>query len=206
MSIPSPTAEPEIWDGVEVAGRKWPGLVEVDGCEQIFEWQKNKGKGSDGATVNYQGADLAEPKLTFRLWRGYDGGAWVDYFELWQEYKKVFSIPVSDKQPNAVTIVHPQFALAGIGAVVVKKIGDIKFKSEAGDDATVTVELLVYRKPKPAGGTPKAAAKDKSSWFSKKANQRPKTDIEIELEKTNAENADLADKILSKGKYAGQPI
>lgn len=193
MTVPSPTAAPEVWDGVTVAGRTWPGLVEVDGCEQIFEWQKNKGKGSDGATVNYQGADLAEPKLTFRLWRGYDGGAWVDYFELWQEYKKVFSIPVSDKQPNAVTIEHPQFALASIGAVVVKKIGDIKFKSEAGDDGTVTVDLLVYRKPKPAGGTPKGASKDKSG---KGGNgDRPKTDIEIEIEKTNAENAKLADQL-----------
>lgn len=157
MTLIAPDDDPESWDTVTVGGRRWPGQARVSDCERAWDWEKKKGKGSDGATTSLQGGDLAEPKITFKLWKGWDGLTRCDYFAEWDNYKGVFESTVADKTQTAVIVDHPQFVHNKIRGVVMKKMGDIVFASDGS--ATVTVALLEYRKPKPSSGSPKAAGR-----------------------------------------------
>lgn len=194
MTFVGPTLDPDAWSKPVITGKRWRGDCRVDGCDRANDWEKKKGKGTDGATTTYQGADLAEPKITFIMWRGFDGLEFVDYFTEWAEYKKLFEMPAGTKDPVALVIEHPQFALAKIKGCVVKKVGDLKvFPGGRGE---CTVEFLEFRKPKKALGTPKGASgKGGGSGGGGANGDRPKSAIELEIEKTNAESAKLLEEL-----------
>ncbi len=155
MTLVAPDDDPESWDTVTVGGRRWPGQARVSDCKRSWDWEKKKGKGSDGATTSLQGGDLAEPKITFKLWKGWDGLTRCDYFAAWDQYKGVFETTVADKNQVALTVLHPQFVHNKIRGVVMKEMGDIVVASDGS--ATVTVALIEFRKPTPRSGSPKSA-------------------------------------------------
>jgi hypothetical protein len=182
MTLSTPWRNPLAYDQPIIGGRKWFGVAKVEGCERATELQKNKGKGSDGATVNMLGDDLAEPSITFTLWEGWDeAGNWVNYFAAWDEYQSIFAPPKDRKNPVALTIEHPVFELAGIKAVLVKKVGTLTLDRATGV-GTVKVEFMEYRKPKPSLGTPKSASDVKGG-----SGQKPKTWVDIQNEHEAAE-------------------
>lgn len=153
MTFIAPSDNGRLYEQMYVGGRLWSGLVEIEGCDRIYEWQKQKAKGSSGAKLNFQGQDVPTIKLKFKLWKGTDWLTYVDYFDQWDKFESVFLITVDDKNPQAITIDHPQFARAGYRSVVVAKIGDLVY--ESAGLASITVEVIPFTKPKPCGGTPK---------------------------------------------------
>ncbi len=159
MTLLVPSENPYEYDIIQIAGQWWAGICLVEGCEKIYGWQKNKGKKASGATLNFDGPDLAEPKLTFVLWKGIDGQNYADWFAEWDKFRSVFDVSVDEDEPRALAIEHPQFALAGIRSVVVKKIGDMEIQPDGR--VHVTVETIEFRKPKPitGSGTPKQEGK-----------------------------------------------
>lgn len=163
MTLLVPQDNPYDYDVIRVAGQFWGGICLVEGCEKIYDWQKNKGKKASGATLNFGGPDLAEPKLTFVLWKGVDGLGYADWFAEWDKFRAVFDISVDQDDPRALPIEHPQFALAGIKSVVVKKIGDMKIQSDGR--VHIEVDTIEFRKPKTitGSGTPKQEGKAGSS-------------------------------------------
>lgn len=182
MTLPTPWRDPLAYDQPIIGGRKWFGVAKVEGCERATELQKNKGKGSDGATVNMLGDDLAEPSITFIMWDGWDeAGHAVNYFASWEDYKAIFAPPKDRKNPVALTIEHPKFQLAGIKAVLVKKVGDLVTDASTGI-GSVKVDFMEYRKPKPSLGTPKTAADAKGG-----PGQKPKSAIDIQNDHEAAE-------------------
>lgn len=185
MTIAVPWEDPLSYDQPICAGRKWPGVARVEGCARVHDWQVNAANGSEGATTTLKGGGLAKPKITFRLWKGYDGLAWVDYFAAWETFKEVFERTVTGKDPQAITIEHPQFQHNKIRAVVLAQMGDLVPMPDGS--AEVTVELLEYKKPKPKIATPKAGGKEKGKGEGAKGD-RPKTEVELEIEKINKEN------------------
>lgn len=158
--IPNPAVDFLAWDQPIIGGRKWSGIATVEGCDREVDVQIDKGKGSSGASTKIQGEKLAEPKITFLLYRGVDhsGVNFVDYFAEWESFKGVFELPLDDKNPQAITVEHPQFANNGIRACIVKKMGDLR--PEPDGRVSITVELVEFRKSKPSGGTVKSAEKD----------------------------------------------
>lgn len=157
MTLQAPYENPLAWDQITFAGQLWPGVVTVEGAERPYDWQKNKGKKSSGATVNYNGSDLAAPKFTFKLWKGYDVyGGWVDYFALWETYKAIFLKPVDPKNPTGIDVQHPTCEASEVHSVVTTKVGQVT--PTGPGSATVTVETLEFRLPEKAGGTPKGSA------------------------------------------------
>lgn len=185
MTISVPWEDPLAYDQPIIAGRKWPGVARVQGCDRAHEWQVNKAQGSEGATTTLLGAGLAEPKITFKIWKGYDGLKWVDYFAEWDSYRTVFDRTVAGKKAEAIVVEHPQFSHNKIRAVVMKRMGDLVPQPDGS--AEVTVELLEYRKPKPKLGSPASAGKDKGG----KPGEKPKSEVELEIERINNENTAL---------------
>ena len=187
--IPSPWRDPKAYDRIEIAGRLWPGIVEVSGAEQLFKWQVNDAKATDGATTVFQGRDIAKPKIIFILWEGTDDqGGYVDYFAEWEKFRPVLesSIPPSGSKKDPVALAVKKnviFEHAHIKAISIEKIGDLKPDGQGG--ATVEVDYIVFNPPKKAsGGMPKAATE-------KAVGAKPKTEVELQLEKEQRDNADL---------------
>jgi hypothetical protein len=187
LAIPTPWREPLAYDQVEVAGRLWTGLAKLEGFDQPYEWQINKGQGTDGASTAYQGGGIAEPSITFFLWEGVDDkGALVNYFADWEAFKPILEAsippPGSGKDPTALAIRNPIAEHAKIRAISIKKIGQLTPDGDGG--ATVKVDLIDFRKPKKAGGTPQAAAENAPG-------ARPKTEIELAVENESKTTGDL---------------
>lgn len=199
MTLPSLLTDPLSWDQPIIAGRRWPGIARVEGCERGYEWQVNKGKGTDGATTAYQGGTLAKPKITFELWIGYYQDSWCDFFAEWEAYKTVFEMSFTGsgaknasggKDPVALKLEHPQATHNKIMACVVEKIGDIKLTGPCR--GTVTVELLEYRKPTPkVGGTPKQSTTSKGT--APGTPERPISAAEQKARQLDAESAAIVE-------------
>jgi hypothetical protein len=188
VSIPSPWRDPKAYDQIEIAGRLWPGLVRIDGAEQLFKWQVNDAKATSGATTAYQGKDIAKPKIVFVLWEGTDDqGGYVDYFAEWEKYQPFLEAslppPGSKKDPIALKVAkNIIFEQARIGSISIGKIGGLTPDDNGG--ATVAVELLDFRPPKKAGGTPKASADNAPG-------AKPKSEVELAGEKEAQTTSDL---------------
>lgn len=154
MTLVSPSRRNGLaYDQPIIGGRKWPGVCRVEGCDRTIDVQKKKAQGSDGAKIEIGGEDLAEPKLTFVLWDGWDdlNASRVNYFTVWEDYRTVFEFTVDPKDPKAITFEHPKAAHAGITAFVLKKIGDPKILPEG--IVEITVETVQYKKPTSRGGS-----------------------------------------------------
>jgi hypothetical protein len=187
QTLPTPWREPLAYDQIEIAGRLWPGICRIANAEQLYKWQVNDAKGSDGATTTYQGGDIAKPKLVFVLWEGTDDvGGYVNYFLEWDAFRPVLETsippPGSKRAPIALAVKHPLFQHARIGAISLEKIGQPTPDGEGG--MTVEVDILDFRPPKPAGGTPLAAAEQAPG-------ARPKTEIEQAVENEANTTGDL---------------
>lgn len=198
MTLVPPSQDLIGYEQPVIAGNRWPGTARVEGCEREWDWQVDKAKGTEGASTTLQGSGLAEPKITFKMWRGWDGLTWVDYFSDWPRFKQLFEATVAGKDPSAIVIEQPQFFHNRIRGVVLKKMGDLKFVDD--NMAEVTVELLEFAKPKPRPpASPKAAAKGKGGAAAAGGAGGPaarqKTDVELEIDKVNKENDALLAKL-----------
>jgi len=185
-ALVSPKKWPRAFDNIVCGGQKWQGIVIVEDCDREYEIQTNKAKGSSGASTNPQGAKLAEPKLTFVLWEGWQysrGSApvWVDYFAEWEKYRPIFAKSTDPKNPTAIVIEHVFFELAGIKSCVVKRVRQPKIQSDGRVFATV--ELLEYQAPKKVS----SGAISRETKAPDKSDGKPKTAAQQKLDEKSQE-------------------
>ena len=102
--------------------------------------------------------------------------------------------PPANGEQAAIVVEHPKFAMAKIRGVVIEKIGDTV--DSDGGYGEATVEFLEYRKAKKAPtGAPKGASKGAGAGTIEGTTERPKTQIELETEKLNADSSRLLEEL-----------
>ena len=145
-----PDEVPELFDVLVIAGVESPGLCTVE-SSRPFDWDVKKGKGSSGATSTYQGKGLAKVKVTLRLWKDYETG--VDHYgDYLTRFLPVLFDVTQDSKPQAVDVYHPYLAALGISSCTVEEISTPKNNGQGVRE--VQIDLLEFRQPRPAGGTP----------------------------------------------------
>jgi hypothetical protein len=159
MAFVDPITVPNLIDLANIGGVLTPGTIApkgITGFSRKRDWDVKKSKGSSGATITDTGAPPAEGSIKLLLWRReFDPPDFVDDFVNWETLRAVLDTAKGDKSKvQALTIIHPMINQQGITDVVVKDYTPLQ--DEGGGLWSVTITLLEWRAPKPAGGTPKA--------------------------------------------------
>jgi hypothetical protein len=146
----SPLETPDAYDVAYLGGQPTPGLALVSGFVELYDWDVKKSKGSAGATITAQGRPPCDSgSIKLQLWL-------PEHFAAWDAFKDLLrGTQGKGKTPAALSIEHPHANDVGVTSVVVKKITQIT--PEGGQLYSVTIDVLEYRKPVKAGGTPTAA-------------------------------------------------
>lgn len=147
----NPVDTPELFHIALLAGVVLPGVATVDGFDRDWDWDKKKPKGASGATATLQGEPLVEGKITLKLWL-------AEHFAAWAELQPLLERGQTNaKSVEALDLAHPFVNANRVHAVTVEKIGIPKQVKEGDTLYTVAIQLLEYRKPTKAGGTPTGA-------------------------------------------------
>lgn len=134
-------------DLIILGGAASPGVCKINGAAREVAWEVKMGEGESGETATRKGEPLSKFTIEFSLWVDDQR----DHIAEWENFAKMFVVTRLEK-PKALDIYHPDLARLGITSVVVPKEGCLKHDGKGG--ATVEVEFLEYRPPKPkkAGG------------------------------------------------------
>lgn len=145
--MPNPIDNESLYDSIELAGVLSPGRVVLSGHDRKQTWDIKPADGVRGARTTYKGDEVARFTATFELWK--DPIANVDHFAAWDNFETIIrnSLPKTGK-PKALKIYHPDLARNDITNVSQASIGGMVHDGRGG--ATVAVEFLEYRPPKPA--------------------------------------------------------
>lgn len=110
MSGPNPVDDFEAFEVLTLAGVVSPGTCRFPSApvrDQGWDVQVPSGS-SGGWTIHHNMPPLGPFDVEIILWKGEDReGAPVDHFPAWAEFKKIFSTPIKNNQPKALTIIHP---------------------------------------------------------------------------------------------------
>jgi hypothetical protein len=129
------------WHFVTIAGTRSPGAISVDGIrgfERPTEWDKKKGKGTQGATLSLVQYPPAEGSIEFQLWLPV-------HFDQWRQFRPLLRYNTAKKAGDAFELYHPSLADLGISAVVTSKLSPITHKGRGL--YVVTVDMIEYFKP-----------------------------------------------------------
>jgi hypothetical protein len=155
----NPTTHPDLYDSIEVAGTRSPGIVTLSGHEREMKLDVKDSDGQHGATTTWKGTKAGEFTASFRLI--VDPSQLIDEVADWDEFAKVLWStvpPVSGKAPQAKDIVHPDLQRNGYSSVILRKMGGLVHDGKGG--AKVDCVLAEYFPPKPAGASsPKGGSK-----------------------------------------------
>lgn len=146
--MPNPVDDEDLYDAIELAGVRSPGVVTLSGHDRVIGWDVKKGPGQAGATTTRTSEDPAEVTCSFYLATREDFEAWPDFLDLAQS-------SISGATPKALDTYHPDLDENGIRSFVLKKIGGVVHDKKGGQ--TRTLVFLEYKPPKPKGGTPKGS-------------------------------------------------
>jgi len=141
---PNPYDDPELFDSVELGGRRSPGKVTLSGHDNVIDWDVKVGAGTSGATTTLKSAQPTEFTASFFL-------ADDDDFEAWPAFRDLVNSTITGKG-KALDIYHPDLAANGIKSVVKKSIGGVVHDGKGG--RTIAVKFLEYKPPKPVKVTP----------------------------------------------------
>ncbi len=149
--MPNPIDHGELYDSVQLAGRRSPGLVTLSGHDRNQKWDVKAADGAGGASTTYKGEEIAQFTASFYL--VLDPVLGLDEFEEWATFAAIIrsSLPPKGK-PKALDIYHPDLAANDIKSVCQASISGMVHDGKGG--ATVTVKFLEYRPAKKKGGTP----------------------------------------------------
>lgn len=150
---------PDAYDALIIAGVKTPGVVTLSGHQRTYNWDVKEGQGQSGASTTLKGDKPSEITASFYLLAKNPDDPDRDEFQEWAEIAGLLRSSVTGTKPKALEVYHPDLIANWIGAVVLSEMGGLVHDGKGG--ATVTVKLLEYRPPKPAGGSPKKAATKK---------------------------------------------
>ncbi len=137
-----------------------PGLLTLSGHDRVQNWDVQAAKGQTGASSQLNGAPIGRFKASFYLAHDRLSNPEIDDFALWDEFQRLLEGLISGPTPVAVPIYHPDLARNHFTEVTVASIGGMVHDGKGG--ATVTVEFIEYRPPKPkaaAGAKAKPAGK-----------------------------------------------
>lgn len=128
-----------------------PGVVTISGHDRNENWDKQKAKGSAGATNKLNGADPAEFTCSFYLAGDGYGSEFEksNDFDQWEEFQKLIDSLTSGPQALALSIYHPALARQKISEVSKSSVGGMTYDKLGG--ATVVVKFIEFKpaKPKP---------------------------------------------------------
>ncbi len=128
-------------DYFEVAGKRSPGVSELEGVTLSRTIDERKGFGLMGATTVVKGQKLAKFSAKVRLYE-------AEHFEQWQLFVDMLRAfnPRQDRIKGH-SFSHPQTDQLGISAVVVEEIGA---PTQTGDgEWTATIKFVEHRRPRP---------------------------------------------------------
>ncbi len=145
-----PIRTPEAYDYFRLAGIKSPGRCTLTGAGSPRKWDKADGKGTDGATVTYNGDGLAEFTIHVDLWLPEH----FDAFEL--EFRPMLRRAPEGVEAKAYDIEYPSLAELEISSVVVTNVGQLELTDELGL-YSYPISFLQHRKPKPKSATIKGS-------------------------------------------------
>lgn len=164
------------WTSISIGGRLSPGVCRVKGASRIYNWDKKKGPGAQGAVITYRGSDLSEFTLEWQLWD-------EDMLAEWEIFVTVFDYDATKGEPKPVIMVHPSLQERRIKSAVAKKVGTPEH--QGGGLFLVTVDCMQYAKP-PAVNTTKTPAaatnKPKAPFRFDLDNPPPPAKSQLELE------------------------
>lgn len=126
LATPSvnPLLYPQLWTIFTLGNVPSPGVCEIGPCKRIYDWDKKKGKGAQGAVLTYQGFTGVEFDVTLKLWRY--PWPWSpqdpDDFAAWEAYAAQLIVydPAKDPASQAKDIYHPQLVTPKVKSVVTK--------------------------------------------------------------------------------------
>ena len=146
MSI-SPFVNSAAWDVIVVGGVTCPGYCKLDKVARKNEFDRKKGKGTQGETLTYVQKPAAEIKVTFYLWT-------TAHFVSWDSFRQLLKYDPTKKSVEAIEIYHPALADLEIHSVVTASLGVINHEGKGL--FTVEVDLIEYFPPakKSATSTP----------------------------------------------------
>lgn len=133
-----------------------PGTVKLSGHDRKDKWDIKDAKAQDGASTSLQGKPIGQFTATFYL--ADDGGPGENDFDAWDSFQRLIESTTNGPKPVALSIYHPDLARNGFTSVVKASISGMMHDGRGG--ATVVVEFIEYRPPKPK---PAAKAQPKSS-------------------------------------------
>jgi len=149
--MPNPVDHPGLYDVIELAGRKSPGIVTLSGHDRNEKWDVKEPDGSGGGSTTHKGEKVTEFQASFALLK--DPTIPLDEFAEWETFPALIrsSLP-SSGTPKALAIYHPDLAANDIKSVSKAGIGGMVHDGKGG--ATVVVKFLEFRPAKKKGGTP----------------------------------------------------
>ncbi len=122
-----------------------PGTVKLTGHDRKDKWDIKEAKGQDGASTSLQGKPIGQFTATFYL--ADDGAEGENDFDAWDSFQRLIESTTNGPKPVALSIYHPDLARNGFTSVVKSSISGMQYDGRGG--ATVVVEFIEYRPPKP---------------------------------------------------------
>lgn len=151
----NPVDDFDLYDVVEVDGVNTPGIVTITGHDRVQRVDVKSADGSGGASVTHKGEEPAQFTTTFTLCKDLDSG--VDEFIEWEVFRA--QLRGYEDGTRAANLYHPDLATNLITQATVKKIGGMKHDGKGG--ATVSVDWVEFKPPRPKTKNPKAGGKKK---------------------------------------------
>lgn len=141
---PDPINDPDLFDVIDLAGTKSPGVVKLSGHDDVEQWDVKEGSGQKGATLTRKGKKPIEFTATFYL-------ADLDDIEAWPAFQALINTTVAGTT-KALDIYHPDLARQGIKSVVKGTVGGVVHDGHCGQ--TIAVKFQQYAPPVATGGSP----------------------------------------------------
>lgn len=156
MQGAAPTLVPSVHEAFIVCGIAAPGLAIVTGAERPYKWDVKEAKGSSGATTTYQGEGIVKVKVELLLWKdGTDPADPTDHFAEWDSFRDLLRTGLREKNLRALDVLHPALVDIDVYAMAVERIGQLVPKG--GGLFSASFDLVEYKPPKKAGGTPQGS-------------------------------------------------
>lgn len=143
MSI-NPLSNPEDCDVIEIgSGLESPGVCFLSGFKRVHEFDKKKGKGTQGATLTFSQKPPVEGTVKFIFWE-------EQHFDAWDAFAAHLKYDPSRKTVKAVDIFHPFLAQINATSFVCEDLGAYELEGQPGGGMySVTIKLVEYFPPPP---------------------------------------------------------
>lgn len=151
----NPLIYDEEYSAIILGTARSPGVVTLSGHDRAKNWDVKAAKGQTGASSSLGGDPIGTFKASFYLASDNLDEDEDDDFARWDRFQFLLQAMNAGPAPAALPIYHPDLARNGFTEVAVKSIGGLVHDGKGG--ATVVVEFLEYRPPRP-----KPAAKAKA--------------------------------------------